>query len=82
MLEFKNTVVVVVFIFLKHNGLYVRLEDLNYFYRHESILCTNFLIRSNAVWVHVTCTFVSVHAICEGLLASSLKFYPTPFSTL
>ena len=33
-------VVVVVFIFLKHNGLCGRLEDSNYFYTEESILFT------------------------------------------
>ena len=42
MLEIKNVVGVVVFIFLKHNGLCRRLENPNYFYKEESILCTNF----------------------------------------
>ena len=42
MLEIKNAVLVVVFIFFKHNGLYGRLADSNYFYTKESILCTNF----------------------------------------
>ena len=37
MLGMKNAVVVVVFIFLKHNGLCERLADLNYFYTEELI---------------------------------------------
>ena len=44
MLEIKIAVVVVVFIFLKHNGLFGRLADSNYFYTEESILCTNFCV--------------------------------------
>ena len=42
MLEIKNAVVLVVFVFLKHNGLCEILADSNYFYREESILSTNF----------------------------------------
>ena len=43
-LETKNTDAVVVFIFLKHNGL-GRVADLNYFYSEKSIPCTNFRVR-------------------------------------
>ena len=42
MIEIKNAVVEVVFIFVKHNGLCGRLADSNYFYSEESIPCTNF----------------------------------------
>ena len=45
MLEIKNVLVVVVFIFLKHNGLCERLADSNYFYTEESITCMNFRVR-------------------------------------
>ena len=69
MFEIKHAVVVVVFIFLKHDGLCVgdrRLEDSNYFYTgintgHE-FSCTR-----NVVCVQVTCTVVTVHSICEDL---------------
>ena len=44
MLEVKNAVVML-FIFLKHNGLRRRLADSNYFYTEYSILCTNFRVR-------------------------------------
>ena len=47
MFEIKHAVVVVVFIFLKHDGLCVgdrRLEDSNYFYTEESIPDTNFCV--------------------------------------
>ena len=43
-LEIKNTVVVVVLIFLNYNCLCGRLGDSNYFYTEESILCTNFCV--------------------------------------
>ena len=46
MLEIKNPVVAVVLIFFKHNGLCVRLEDLNYFYTKKSIMCTNYFVRA------------------------------------
>ena len=45
LLEIKNTVVVVAFIFLKHNGLCGRLPDSNYFYTEESVL-HNFIQQS------------------------------------
>ena len=45
MLEIKNAVLEVVFIFLKHNGLFWRLAGSNYFYTEESIPCTNFRMR-------------------------------------
>ena len=48
MFEIKHAVVVVAFIFLKHDGLCVgdrRLEDSNYFYTEESIPDTNFRVR-------------------------------------
>ena len=45
MLEIKNDVAVVVFIFLKHNGLCERLTDSKYFYTEESIPWTNFRLR-------------------------------------
>ena len=53
MLEIKNAVVLVVFVFLKHNGLCEILADSNYFYRVESIPCTNFRVRLlRARYVH------------------------------
>ena len=45
MLEIKNPVVAAVLIFFKHNGLCVRLADLNYFYTKKSILRTKFFVR-------------------------------------
>ena len=45
MLEIENPMVVVVLIFLKHNGLRERLAD-STFYTEESILCTNFRVRA------------------------------------
>ena len=54
MLEIKSAVVVVVIIFLKHNGLCGKLADSNYFYTEESLSSMR-----NAV---------TVHAICDGLL--------------
>ena len=45
MLEIKNPVVAVVLIFFKHNGLCVRLAELNYFYTKKSISCTKFFVR-------------------------------------
>ena len=59
MLEFKNAVVVVL-IFLKHNGLCGRLPDSNCFYTEELIPCKNFRVR-------ITCTVVIVLAIYEDL---------------
>ena len=44
MLEIKNTVIVVAFVFLKHNGLCERLADSNYCNRGESMPCTIFRI--------------------------------------
>ena len=45
MLEIENDVVVVVFIFLKRNGLCVILADPNDFYIEKSILCSGFQAR-------------------------------------
>ena len=59
MLEIKNTVVVVVIIFLKYNGLRGRLVDSNTMHEFSS-MCT-------AVRVQVMCIVVTMHAICEGL---------------
>ena len=66
-LETKNTDAVVVFIFLKHNGL-GRVADLNYFYSEKSIPSTNFRVRVTPF----ACTVVTVHAICEGLARAFL----------
>ena len=59
--EIKNAAVVVVLIFLKHNGLCGRLAYSSYFYTEESMTCTNFCASATP--------FASfhVHAICEGL---------------
>ena len=62
-----NAVVVVAFIFVQYNDLCGRFADSNYFYTgidnvHE-FSCT-----SNAIWVHATCTIVTVHEIWESLL--------------
>ena len=67
MLEIKNAVVVVL-IFLKHNGLCGRLAESNHFYTEESKICTNLRVRTtlfelSARYVHGR----NVHAICEGL---------------
>ena len=43
-LEIRNAVVMIVFIFVKHNGLCGRFADSNYFYSEESILWTNFCV--------------------------------------
>ena len=67
MLETKNAVVVVVRTFVKYNGLCGGLADSDYFYPEEPIPCTNFHVRKTSC-VHVTCTIVTVHAICEGLV--------------
>ena len=42
MWEIKNTVVVVIFILLRHNSLCERLTDSNHSYTEEPVLCTNF----------------------------------------
>ena len=55
MLKIKNAVVVVVLIFLKHNGLCGQVIS-------SSQLC------SQAVCVHFMCTVVTMHAIYEDLL--------------
>ena len=44
MLEIKNAVVVVVYIFIKYNRLRGGLPDSNYFYTEEPIACTNFRV--------------------------------------
>ena len=59
MLEIKNTVVVVVLVFLKHNDLCGRLAHSNSVHEFS---CTG-----NAVCVHVTYTVVTLLAIWEGL---------------
>ena len=59
MLEIKNTVVVVVFIFLKHNGLCGKLADSNNHYTKELIPCSNFCVQVTMF----VCTLR-----CEGLL--------------
>ena len=51
--KFKNPVVVVLVIFLKHNGLCGRLVDSNYFHVDEPIPCTNFHVGI----VPFACTF-------------------------
>ena len=51
MLKVKNAAVVVVFISLKHNGLCGKLDDSNYFYIEESILCM-----CNTTCMHVMCS--------------------------
>ena len=48
MLEIKNAVVVVVLIFLQHNGLCGRFADSNYFCTEEPITCTNFCVRATS----------------------------------
>ena len=53
MLEIKNTVVVVVRIFIKYNDLFGRLADSNYFYIEEPISCKNFHVQE----MPVVCTF-------------------------
>ena len=56
----ENAVVMVVLIFLKYNGLCCRFGDSSYLYTEESI---------NTVCVHIMCTIIHVHTICEGLMA-------------
>ena len=60
----KNAVVVVVFIFIKHNSMFGQT-------RSSFQLCTintvhTFSCRCNANCVHVTSTVVAVHGTCEG----------------
>ena len=56
------------FLFLKnHNCLCGRLADSNYFYTEESTPCINFFLHIMLCCVPITCTVVTVHAICEGL---------------
>ena len=66
MLEIKNVVVVVVFIFLKHNGLCGRLVDSNYFYKEESMPCTNFC-------VHITLFVLTLQFVKACILLVFLK---------
>ena len=62
MLKIKNAVVVVL-IFLKHNGLCGILADSNYFFSTvHKFLCTR-----NAICMDVLGMVVTVHAISEGL---------------
>ena len=49
----KNAAVVVVFMFLKHNGLFGRLADSNHFYTEESFACTE----SAKAWIIKTKSF-------------------------
>ena len=51
MLKIQNTVVGVVFIFLKHNGLCGILADSNYFYTEESTQCTKFYVHACNLWM-------------------------------
>ena len=60
MLEIKNTVLVVVFIFLKHNSLCGRLVDSDYFYTEESIQCTNFCVHITLFACTLCAWFVEV----------------------
>ena len=72
----------VVFAFVKHNGLCGRVTDSNYFYTEESIMCTNFQVRVT-VCSHVTRMVVTVHVIYEGLIGISeswLKFNKTKYN--
>ena len=59
-MEFKNAVVVIVLIFLKDNGLCGKAISSSQLCS-QSIPCT-----CNAVYVHVKCTIVTMHTICEG----------------
>ena len=59
-LEIKNTVVVVVVIFLKHNDLCGQVVS-------SSQLCSQSIL-CKVVCMHVMCTVLTVHAVCEGLL--------------
>ena len=66
MLEIKNAMVVAVYIFLKHYGLYGRFADSTYFYTDNTI--HESLWMHNPVCVYVTSMVVTIHIICEDLL--------------
>ena len=73
MLEIKNTMVMAVFIFLKHNGLWKigRFKLL----LHKGINTLHqFLCTGNAARVHVMRTVVIMHVNCKGLLYYMLFF--------
>ena len=53
--------VVMIFIFLRHNGLSGRSKDSNYFYTEKSIPCTNFCVQVTPF----ACT-LRARTICEA----------------
>ena len=65
-------VVVAVFIFSKHNGLCGRLADSNFFYTRTNTV-HKFLCMHNVICVHIICTPVTIHAICEDLISDYAK---------
>ena len=75
-----KTLVVVVLIFFKNNGLCGRLADSNYFYTeefctvHESLTMHKFSCTCSVVSMHNICTVATVHTICEGL-SDQTKIY-------
>ena len=68
MLEIRKAVVVVVFIFLKHNGLCGQAMSSSLLCS-QSITCTIFRARVTPF----ACTVGTVHAICEGLHSSQMR---------
>ena len=67
MLEIKNAVVAIVLILLKHNGLCEIGRFKLFFHRGINTVRNQFSCTRNTVCVHVTCTVIIVHIICEGL---------------
>ena len=49
------------------------MADSNYFYTEESNTVHGFLCKPNIACMHVTYTFVTVHAICEGLVMRLIR---------
>ena len=75
MLEIKNTMVMAVFIFLKHNGLW-KIGRFKLLLHRRINTLHQFLCTGNAARVHVMRTVVIMHVNCKGLLYYMLFFLP------
>ena len=62
----KNAVIMVILIFLKHNGLCQQAISSSQLCS-QSILCTHFRACVMLFACYVTCMVVTVHVICDGL---------------
>ena len=72
-LEIKNTMVMAVFIFLKHNGLW-KIGRFKLLLQKGINTLHQFLCTGNAARVHVMRTVVIMHVNCKGLLYYMLFF--------